>query len=356
MVYDFNKVWQDVLLSLREEIGITSFDIWFFSAKVYSIQNNTIYIIVADTLTKEWIEFRYLDNLHQLIRNHTNQDFSLVIITEPLNNNKSSSSTLNSKYTFETFIVGNSNRFSHAAAYAVSEAPSKAYNPLFLYGGVGLGKTHLMQAIGQHISIKNPSSGIMYVSSEKFTNDLIASFRDASTAAFRDKYRNIDVLLVDDIHFLAGKERTQEEFFYTFNTLYESNKQLVISSDRPPRNIPTLEERLRSRFEWGLITDIQPPDLETRIAILSKKSQSYNLNIPYDILDYIANIVDTNIRELEGALIRLVAFVTINNVPINMETAIEALKDIISSSPPKKLLSNLFKKMYVSIIILIWQI
>jgi chromosomal replication initiator protein len=248
------------------------------------------------------------------------------------------------KYTFDSFVVGNSNRFAHAACYAVAESPSKAYNPLFIYGGVGLGKTHLMQAIGHQILRKYPHYTVMYVSSEKFTNDLISSIKDDNTHGFRNRYRSMDVLLIDDIQFLAGKERTQEEFFHTFNTLHESNKQLVISSDRPPRSIPTLEDRLRSRFEWGLITDIQPPDLETRIAILRKKAQSENLNVPYDILDYIANSIDSNIRELEGALIRLVAYATISNKPLNMNTVMEALKDILPPTSPKKITIEFIQK------------
>ena len=253
-------------------------------------------------------------------------------------------SALNPKYTFDTFVVGNSNRFAHAACYAVGESPFKSYNPLFIYGGVGLGKTHLMQAIGHHILSKKPNYLVMYVSSEQFTNDMISSIKDDTTSLFRNKYRSIDVLLVDDIQFLAGKERTQEEFFHTFNTLHESNKQVVISSDRPPRNIPTLEDRLRSRFEWGLITDIQPPDLETRIAILRKKAQGENLNIPYSVLDYIANYIDSNIRELEGALIRLVAFATINNKPLDMNTAVEALKDIMPPPRPRKITIETIQK------------
>jgi chromosomal replication initiator protein len=241
-------------------------------------------------------------------------------------------------------VVGNSNRFAHAACYAVGEAPARAYNPLFIYGGVGLGKTHLMQAIGHRIIEKNRSTTVTYVSSEQFTNELISSIRDDKTSSFRNKYRNIDVLLIDDIQFLAGKERTQEEFFHTFNSLYETNKQLVISSDRPPRNIPTLEDRLRSRFEWGLICDIQPPDLETRIAILRKKAQMEELNIPYDILDYIANSIESNIRELEGALIRLVAYATVTGQALDMALATEALKDILPPPRPRKITIEMIQK------------
>jgi chromosomal replication initiator protein len=312
--------------------------------KYHSRKNDNIYVIVPNTLTKDWIESRYLDCIKDKFRDLTSRDINLLLITEPFVDNGTSASSLNMKYTFDSFVVGNSNRFAHAACYAVAESPSKAYNPLFIYGGVGLGKTHLMQAIGHQILRKYPHYTVMYVSSEKFTNDLISSIKDDNTHGFRNRYRSMDVLLIDDIQFLAGKERTQEEFFHTFNTLHESNKQLVISSDRPPRSIPTLEDRLRSRFEWGLITDIQPPDLETRIAILRKKAQSENLNVPYDILDYIANSIDSNIRELEGALIRLVAYATISNKPLNMNTVMEALKDILPPTSPKKITIEFIQK------------
>lgn len=335
--YDYNGVWNTVLDSMRNEIGSTSFDIWFSMVKYNTCRNNKVYITVPNTLTKEWIESRYLDTMQDKFRCMSKQDIFLVLTTETVVDKDDSLTLLNSKYTFDTFVVGNSNRFAHAACYAVGEAPAKAYNPLFIYGGVGLGKTHLMQAIGHRILNHKPGSSVMYVSSEQFTNELISSIKDDNTPGFRNKYRNIDVLLIDDIQFLAGKERTQEEFFHTFNSLYEANKQLVISSDRPPRNIPTLEDRLRSRFEWGLITDIQTPDLETRIAILRKKAQTDNLNISYDILDYIASYIDSNIRELEGALVRLVAYSTITKKPLNMATATEALKDILPPPRPRKI-------------------
>ncbi|WP_061212949.1 chromosomal replication initiator protein DnaA [Syntrophomonas wolfei] len=341
---DYSLVWNEVLDSMYQEIGSTSFEIWFSRVKFSSFHDNIFCIIVPDSLTKEWIESRYLDIMQNKLRRLIDPRVVLSIRTEILSGISDPVSALNPKYTFDTFVVGNSNRFAHAACYAVGESPFKSYNPLFIYGGVGLGKTHLMQAIGHHILSKKPNYLVMYVSSEQFTNDMISSIKDDTTSLFRNKYRSIDVLLVDDIQFLAGKERTQEEFFHTFNTLHESNKQVVISSDRPPRNIPTLEDRLRSRFEWGLITDIQPPDLETRIAILRKKAQGENLNIPYSVLDYIANYIDSNIRELEGALIRLVAFATINNKPLDMNTAVEALKDIMPPPRPRKITIETIQK------------
>jgi chromosomal replication initiator protein len=238
-------------------------------------------------------------------------------------------SQLNPRYIFETFVIGASNRFAHAAAVAVAEAPAKAYNPLFIYGESGLGKTHLLHAIGAYAKELYGGVRVRYVSSEEFTNDFINSIRDDKASVFQRRYRDLDVLLVDDIQFLENKERTQEEFFHTFNTLYNANKQIVISSDRPPKQLTTLEDRLRSRFEWGLITDIQPPELETRIAILRKKAAQDKLNAPDDVLEYIASKISSNIRELEGALIRVTAFASLNRQPVDMGLAEIVLKDLI---------------------------
>ncbi|PYY01611.1 MAG: chromosomal replication initiator protein DnaA [Acidobacteria bacterium] len=242
---------------------------------------------------------------------------------------------LNPKYTFEAFVIGSGNQFAHAASRAVAERPSKAYNPLFLYGGVGMGKTHLMQAIGHEVKKRMPEASICYVSSEKFTNEMINSLRYDKMTSFRDKFRNVDLLLIDDIQFLAQKERTQEEFFHTFNALHESMKQIVIASDRPPKELPEIEDRLRSRFEWGLIADIQPPDLETKVAILQKKSETERVPLPTDLALYIASNVRTNVRELEGALIRLIAYCSLTGAEVTLSTAQQVLKNFIDSQARK---------------------
>ncbi len=242
---------------------------------------------------------------------------------------------LNPKYTFTNFVIGNGNQFAHAAAHAVAERPSKAYNPLFLYGGVGMGKTHLMHAIGQEVKKQNPHFSIVYLSTEKFTNEMINSLRYDKMTSFRDKFRNVDVLLIDDIQFLAGKERTQEEFFHTFNALHESMKQIVIASDRPPKELSEIEDRLRSRFEWGLIADIQPPDLETKVAILQKKAETERVSLPTDLALFIAQNVRTNVRELEGAFTRLIAYCSLTGAEVTLSTAQQVLRNFIESQTRK---------------------
>jgi chromosomal replication initiator protein len=250
---------------------------------------------------------------------------------------------LNPKYTFDDFVIGAGNQFAHAAARAVGERPSKAYNPLFLYGGVGMGKTHLMQAIGHEIKMRWPEKSICYVSSERFTNDMINALRYSKMTGFRDKYRNMDVLLVDDIQFLVNKERTQEEFFHTFNALHECMRQIVIASDRPPKELAEIEDRLRSRFEWGLIADIQPPDLETKVAILQKKAESERVMLPTDVALFIASNIRSNVRELEGALIRLTAYSSLTGGEVNLQTAQEVLKNLIDSQVRKVTIESIQK-------------
>ncbi|CAM3077698.1 chromosomal replication initiator protein DnaA [Paenibacillus sediminis] len=346
-----SEIWQQILSIIQTKLSKPSFDTWFKATKAVSLTDNTITISAPTTFAVEWLESRYTKLVSSTIYEFLNKQVDVKFIIEeskqaeqaptqpqaapPVQLEEPVSNMLNPKYTFDTFVIGSGNRFAHAASLAVAEAPARAYNPLFLYGGVGLGKTHLMHAIGHYILEHNPNSKVAYISSEKFTNEFINAIRDNRGESFRNKYRNIDILLIDDIQFLAGKESTQEEFFHTFNALHEERKQIIISSDRPPKEIPTLEERLRSRFEWGLITDIQPPDLETRIAILRKKAKAENLDIPNEAMVYIANQIDTNIRELEGALIRVVAYSSLINQDVTTHLAAEALKDIIPSSRPR---------------------
>lgn len=367
-------VWDEVLEIMAADLPERSFDAWLKDSRPVQLDGNTLYIEFPNEFTKDWVEARYMNPLQKTLRQVANRDWDIKftipkgvkslstpgertydekprrqqeqverieepddqpIIETPSREAAPVSSILNPRYTFESFVVGNSNRFAHAASLAVAEGPAKAYNPLFLYGGVGLGKTHLMHAIGHYALEQDPNISVVYVTSETFTNDLIFAIGKKSMVDFRNKYRNVDILLVDDIQFVAGKESTQEEFFHTFNALYEANRQIIISSDRPPKDIPTLEERLRSRFEWGLTADIQPPDLETRIAILRKKAIDDNLVISHEVLSYIATHVQSNIRELEGALVRVTAHCTLHNVPLELDTVAAALKDILKEPPSK---------------------
>ncbi len=348
------NVWDEVISSIQTKISKPSYETWLKETKLHHIDQNHLIIQVPNVFVRDWLENHYMELISYACQERLGKKFSCsFILPEQVNGNEIDEdpeehqatgirsslgglaklpvlNNLNPKYTFESFVIGTANRFAHAASLAVAEAPSKAYNPLFIYGGVGLGKTHLLHAIGHFVNRQSEKKQVLYITSEKFTNEFINSIRDNKTEAFRNKYRNIDVLLIDDIQFLAGKEQTQEEFFHTFNTLYEADKQIVISSDRPPKEIPTLEDRLRSRFEWGLITDIQPPDLETRIAILRKKARAEHLEIPNDVIVFIASSINTNIRELEGALIRMIAYSSLVNQDPTVELANEALKNILS--------------------------
>ena len=366
METDLKKLWENTLNIIKGEMSEVSFNTWIKSCEPISISSNTIKISVPNVFTQDILEKRYKDLVINSIYSACSKQYDVEFLTEseiqeansdkPSDSNEQSdkdsmsitvsdemSSTLNPKYTFDSFVIGNSNRFAHAASLAVAESPAKAYNPLFIYGGVGLGKTHLMHAIGHYILQGNPNAKVVYVSSEKFTNELINSIKDDKNEEFRTKYRSVDVLLIDDIQFIAGKERTQEEFFHTFNTLHDANKQILLSSDRPPKEIPTLEDRLRSRFEWGLIADIQAPDFETRMAILKKKADVEKLNVPNEVMVYIATKIKSNIRELEGALIRIVAYSSLTNREITVDLATEALKDIISNKQNKNITIDLIQ-------------
>lgn len=345
-----SKAWKNILEILESRLSRHSFETWLQSAQPIGIYEQTFFIEVPDHFSKEWLTSHYAPTIKTIIKDLINEDIQPKFVTtgeipdslsEQIRNSSSryppatERARLHTRYTFETFVVGNGNRFAHAASLAVAEAPAAAYNPLFIYGGVGLGKTHLMHAIGHHVNEIRRDLKITYVTTERFTNELIASIQENEMAKFRASYRNTDILLVDDIQFLEKKERTQEEFFHTFNTLYEANRQIIISCDRPPKEITTLEDRLRSRFEWGLIADIQPPDIETRIAILQKKAQLENLEIPADVLSYIASKIESNIRELEGALIKLIAFSSLHHCRITKDLAVEILKDYLSPQKTK---------------------
>ena len=343
MEIDKDELLVKIKDTLKGEVSSISYDTWISSLGIKSIDDGNIVFTTLSEYQRDFIENRFKDLLFNTIKFITNKEytFSVIdlskkdgnedgeegdIITDTTSNVpeselESNHQTLNPKYTFDTFVVGSNNRFAHAAALAVGNEPGKSYNPLFLYGGVGLGKTHLMHAIGNRIIEENRKANVLYVTSEKFTNQLINSFKDNKTEMFRNKYRNIDVLLIDDIQFIAGKDRVQEEFFHTFNTLREDGKQIIISSDTPPRDIQFLEDRLKSRFEWGLLADISCPDYETRLAILRKKAQDERIIIDDSILSNIAATIDSNIRELEGVFNKIVARAALTHSPITMEHA-----------------------------------
>lgn len=323
---------------LKSELSVISYETWILPLGIKSIENNHITFTIASDYQRDFIEVKFKSLIFNTLRFITNKEwtYSVVLADDSPENStvisdKASNvsemelehnhQTLNPKYTFETFVVGNNNRFAHAAALAVGNEPGKSYNPLFIYGGVGLGKTHLMHAIGNRILENNPKSNVLYVTSEKFTNQFINSLKDNKTELFKNKYRSIDALLIDDIQFIAGKDRVQEEFFHTFNTLREEGKQIIISSDKPPRDIQFLEDRLKTRFEWGLLADISCPDYETRLAILRKKAQDENIIIEDSILSDIATKIDSNIRELEGVFNKIIARASLTHTPITIELA-----------------------------------
>jgi chromosomal replication initiator protein len=357
-----NELWQSALQALERKFSKPHYEMWIKPLRLVSLNGNELLLAVGNPFAREWVENRLKAQIVDALAEVFGTVFELqfVIVEQPAETPAPEGAAapatgsarlqsdfrpgnLNTRYTFEEFVIGNSNRFAHAAAQAVAAAPARAYNPLFLYGGVGLGKTHLMHAIGHRVLQDIPDANVVYVSSEKFTNEFIIAVQNNKTLEFRNKYRLVDVLLIDDIQFLEGKEGTQEEFFHTFNALHESGRQLVISSDRPPKEIQTLENRLRSRFEWGLLTDIQPPDLETREAILRKKAESEKIPVPDEVTSYIAKVIPSNIRELEGALIRVVAFSSLTKSTITVDLAAEVLKNAVAQMPLRRVTIDTIK-------------
>lgn len=356
--------WNEVVTALKNNLSKESFELWVKPIKVISFVDNLLELEVPSRFFKDKIEDNYKSMIDMTVSEKGNKGIETKLVVAPPVNEKnvpknypsfedieiltpsgSDQSFLNPKYTFESFVVGENNRFAHAACQAVAESPAKTYNPLFIYGGVGLGKTHLLHAVGHQIKNNKPKKKIVYVSSEQFMNEFIDSIRYGydKSMNFKNKYRNVDLLLIDDIQFFEGKESTQDEFFHTFNTLYESRRQIVLTSDRPPREIPTLEDRLISRFEQGLITDIQQPDLETRMAILKKKAESEKINISDEVIYFIATKIKANIRKLEGALIRIIAFASLHNKIIDTSLVNSVLEDALVSSEPKKISMNLIQ-------------
>ena len=353
-------IWDDVLDYVRDQVSETEFRTWFKQVRPLGISEGVFQLGVPHSFARDWIRSHFGTVLEQALRDlgapSPKVGFQVVTFaaseqpdmfsqpaTTPAAAPPRERAALNPKYVFANFVVGPNNNLAHAAAMAVAEAPGRAYNPLFVYGDSGLGKTHLMHAVGHAVADRSPDLRVAYVTTEQFTNELINAIRGDQMAAFRERFRSIDVLLVDDIQFLAGKERTQEEFFHTFNALYESAKQIIVSSDRPPKDIPTLENRLRSRFEWGLITDIQAPELETRIAILKMNADYRGVKVPIEVIDYIARHVTSNIRELEGALVRAILFASMNQEPLSRATAAKALSDVFAAAAPSLTMPDILR-------------
>lgn len=367
MELTLEDLWRRTLENLRKELNVPTFQVMFQDTRPKKIEGDTIYILTPNQFIKEWLETRHQGSLLEAIFKASGRNLKIKFLvddnerliegthTSPATETNLSENNggaislpassnrmdLNPRYTFDAFVVGSSNRFAQAAALAVAERPAQAYNPLFIYGGVGLGKTHLVQAIGNFVRQHHPHLSVRYVTSEKFTNDFIQAVMEGNSRNFQRKYREVDILLIDDIQFLAGKEQTQEEFFHTFNALYGASKQIVMTSDRPPREINPLEERLRSRFESGLLTDIKPPDLETRIAILKKKASQSGTVVPPEVLEFIASHIKSNIRELEGALTRVEAYSKLTRQPITLSLAEEILKDILINNEEKVITPDL---------------
>jgi chromosomal replication initiator protein len=354
MPQNIDGAWGAVLQYMRKQINPQSYETWFAPTKQAAANSGSVVVEVPNSFFKDWLIEHYSEQISEGLKKAGHEkaviEYSVSRAQDddaqdrPTPHDKrggfrlfqnpfdrvptAKESNFNPRYTFDNFVIGGCNRFSHAASLAVAESPAKSYNPLFIYGGVGLGKTHLMQAIGQHILNKHTKLKVLYISSEKFTNQLISAIQNRTTQKFKDRYRHLDILMVDDIQFLSGKESTQEEFFHTFNVLYDAHKQIIVSSDRAPKEIPGLENRLVSRFEWGLVTDMQPPDLETRVAILKKKLEFSNATVADDVLLYIAETIKTNIRELEGALIRVIAYASLVGRAINVASAKDVLKEV----------------------------
>jgi chromosomal replication initiator protein len=361
---DLLKTWEEAQNRLKSQIGETAFQTWIVPLRATEPSQDRLNLSAPDNFFRDWVDQHYRTSIQDIIREISSKHEITISIDahadvaipasapaptataskKPADN--FTLTTLNPRYTFEHFVIGPSNRHAHAYSMAVAESPAKTYNPLFIYGGVGLGKTHLIQAICHHLSRKFPELKIHYVSSERFTNELIDAIQHHSTTAFRQKYRHVDILVIDDIHFIAGKESTQEEFFHTFNALYDAHKQIIFCSDRPPKEINNLQDRLVSRFGWGLTTDVQPPDFETRVAILQKKIEREPVAVPHDVMVFIAQLIKTNIRELEGALIRTIAYSLLEEEPVTLALAKEVLKDLLKE--PERLVTIDFIQRCVS--------